>query len=205
MSGAEIALLMVVALGVIVAILSWLARRLDALHKRVINSLAVLDAQLVHRAQLAMDLATSGALDEASEVILAQAAWEAGVGGERLVGENPRQEAPTLGTLAEIATRRGADRSAAESDLTRALRTALGDDDDIAALAAHPQAAPILAELRETTYRVQLARRFHNDAVEQVLRLRRAWLVRAARLAGRASLPRKFDMDDEVFDGGPPR
>lgn len=199
---AETALVVLLAAGVIIASLSWLARRLDALHKRVVNSLAVLDAQLVHRAELAMDLVASGALDEASEVIVAQAAWQAAVHGERLVGEDPRKEAPNLGALAEITTRRGADRSSAETELTYALRAALGEQDDIAAIEANPEWHQILQELRDASYRVRLARRFHNDAVDQVLRLRGHWLVRVARLAGRAALPQRFDMDDGLFSEG---
>lgn len=204
MTIAEIALIVIIAAGIVGGVLSWLARRLDALHKRVVNSLAVLDAQLVRRAELAMDLASSGALDEASEVIVAQAAWEAGVQGERLVGADPSREAPNLGELAEMTTSRGLDRSKAETDLTIALRTALGDPADIAAIEAHEKGQRILADLRATCYRVRLARRFHNDAVEAVLRLRRSWIVRVARLAGRAALPHVFEMDDDVFEGGTP-
>lgn len=201
MSPAEITLVVLVGLGIIGGILSWLARRLDALHKRVVNSLAVLDAQLVRRADLSMDLASSGALDDASEVIVAQAAWEAGIQGERLVGEDPSREAPSLGKLAEMTTSRGVDRSVAENHLTVALRAALGDADDIAAIASHPEGKQILDDLQATCYRVQLARRFHNDAVESVLKLRRSWIVRSARLAGRAAVPYTFEMDDDVFVG----
>ncbi len=200
MSGAEIALLVIVIVGVIVAILSRLARRLDAVHKRVVNSLAVLDAQLVRRAQLAMDLASSGALDEASELIVAEAAWGAGIQGERLVGADPSREAPNLGELAAMSTSGGIDRSVAESQLTVALRTALGDGEDRRAIAGHPQGEQILSDLEVTCNRVQLARRFHNDAVESVHKLRGRWIVKTARLAGRAALPHTFEMDDGVFN-----
>lgn len=202
MSGAEITLVVLLVLGVVGAVLSWQARRLDALHKRVINSLAVLDAQLVRRAQLSMSLASSGLLDDASNVIVAQAAWEAGIEGERLVGADPSKEAPSLGELAEMTTARGADRSNAESALTVALRTALGEEEDITTLQADPEGSTILEDLRATCYRVQLARRFHNDAVASVLLLRSNWLVRSARLAGRAALPQEFTMDDDVFPQG---
>lgn len=202
MTPAEIALIILIIAGVVIGVLSWLARRLDALHKRVINSLAVLDAQLVRRAELAMKLASSGAVDDASQVIIAQAAWEAGVQGERLVGADPRREAPSLGQLAEMTTTRGLDRSDVETELTVALRAALGEGEDIDSISDHPQGGEILADLQATCYRVQLARRFHNDAVEAVHLLRRTWIVRACHLAGRAALPHTFDMDDDVFTQG---
>lgn len=196
MTPAETTLIILVLLGVLGGILSWLARRLDALHKRVVNSLAVLDAQLVRRAELAMNLASSGALDDASGLILAQAAWEAGVEGERLVGADPSREAPNLGELAAMTTSRGADRSGVENHLTAALRTAIGDEEDRRALQEDPETRDILEKLDATNYRVELARRFHNDAVESALRLRKNWVVRTARLAGRAASPHTFDMDD---------
>ena len=49
--------------------------------------------------------------------------------------------------------------------------------------------------------RVQLARRFHNDAVAQALRVRRKRVVRWARLAGHASLPVMVEIDDSVPPG----
>ncbi len=199
MSGAEVFLIVLGVVGVIAGVLVWQARRLDALHKRVVNSLAVLDAQLVQRAQIAMELASGSFLDEASKVIVSQAAWSAGIEGERLVGADPAREAPNLGKLAEMATARGIDRSRAESDLTAALRTALGEAEDLAAIRATPEGENLLERLRASCHRVQLARRFHNDAVESVLKLRSRWLVRTAHLAGRAALPHEFVMDDEVF------
>lgn len=202
MSAPGITLVVILILGVVGAFLSWVARRLDGLHKRVINSLAVLDAQLVRRAELSMELARSGSLDPASQAILAQAAWEAGIQGERLVGADPSREAATLGELAEMTTSRGVDRAATENALTSALRQALGGPADIAALTREPELADVVLQLRETCYRVQLARRFHNDAVEAVVRLRQGWLVRRARLAGRAALPHVFQMDDHVFPQG---
>ena len=202
MTPTEITLVALVIIGLLIALLSWLARRLDSLHKRVVNSLAVLDAQLVRRAELAMNLASSGAVDDASGVIIAQAAWEAGVQGERLVGADPQREAPSLGQLAEMTTTRGLDRSKVDTDLTVALRTALGGQEFLDDIRQHPQGGEILEQLKATCYRVELARRFHNDAVQAVLNLRRRWIVRIFRLAGRAALPHAFDMDDRVFGEG---
>ena len=46
--------------------------------------------------------------------------------------------------------------------------------------------------------RVQLARRFHNDAVTDVRRVRRKTVVRLFRLAGHADLPATVEFDDEL-------
>jgi pyridoxal 5'-phosphate synthase pdxS subunit len=46
--------------------------------------------------------------------------------------------------------------------------------------------------------RVQLARRFHNDAVTDVQRVRRKRVVRWFRLAGYAALPRTVEFDDDL-------
>ena len=45
---------------------------------------------------------------------------------------------------------------------------------------------------------MQLARRFHNDAVTDVRRVRRKRVVRWFRLAGHAEMPRTFEIDDEL-------
>ena len=50
--------------------------------------------------------------------------------------------------------------------------------------------------VRQVQYRIQLARRFHNDAVVQIHQIRRLGLVRVFRLAGYAPLPSTFEMDD---------
>ena len=44
---------------------------------------------------------------------------------------------------------------------------------------------------------MQLARRFHNDAVTDVRRVRRKRVVRSFRLAGHAELPQTFEIDDD--------
>lgn len=202
MSLAEILLIIILALGLIGGALIWQARRLDSLHKRVVSSLAVLDAQLVKRAQISMRLAASDVLDEASKVIISQAAWGAGIEGERLVGSDPVSQTASLGKLAELTTSRSIDRAHAESELTVALRTALGEADDVTNLAPQCADAELLGELQASCHRVRLARKFHNDAVESVRKLRSRWLVRTARLAGHAALPHEFVMDDEVFVEG---
>ncbi|HET8601625.1 MAG TPA: hypothetical protein VFL99_14955 [Segeticoccus sp.] len=169
----------VVAIAVLVAIawyLSYSAARLDRLHARVEGSLSALDAQLVRRAEATLELAGTGALDPASSLILASAATESLETGEA---------DPTA-------------RSAVESNLTRALELALvpevvrqvGQGDELGREA--------LERVRAATQRVQLARRFHNEAVVDVRRIRRKKVVRWARLAGHAELPRTVEFDDEL-------
>jgi hypothetical protein len=78
----------------------------------------------------------------------------------------------------------GADRSAVESDLSRAIR-------------ATPQVAAV-PEMSIAARKVMLARQFHNDAVRDLLALRRKWLVRTLHLYGRAKAPEyvEFDADE---------
>ncbi len=77
-----------------------------------------------------------------------------------------------------------ADRAALESELSRALRAApeIAGIDDVAIAAR----------------KVMLARQFHNDAVRDLLALRRTWLVRVLHLYGRAKAPAyvEFDADE---------
>jgi hypothetical protein len=64
-----------------------------------------------------------------------------------------------------------------------------------------PEAA---AELREAAARVQVARRFYNDAVRDTRTLRARRMPRALRLAGRVELPQFFDIDDTEPPAAPP-
>ena len=52
--------------------------------------------------------------------------------------------------------------------------------------------------MRATGLRVQLARRFHNEAVTDVRRVRRKATVRWFRLAGYAELPKTVEFDDAM-------
>ena len=55
--------------------------------------------------------------------------------------------------------------------------------------------------MKATGLRVQLGRRFHNDAVTDVRRVRRKWVVRVFRLAGHAAMPRTVEFADELPPG----
>lgn len=57
--------------------LSYSAARLDRLHAQVEGALSTLDAHLVRRAEAALELANTGALDPASALLVAAAASEA--------------------------------------------------------------------------------------------------------------------------------
>jgi len=153
--------------------LSGLAGRLHRLHLRVEAAAASLDAQLARRAVAALETATSGLLDVASSVLIAQAAHAAQSAGP-------------------------ADREGAESELSQSLRATL-DGGALAAGSAPGEGE--LGALVATSQRVVLARRFYNDAVAATIRLRRQRLVRYLRLAGSAPMPRTFEMDDEPLTG----
>lgn len=154
--------------------LSWTAGRLDRLHARIDAARAALDAQLLRRASVAQEVATSGVFDPAASMVLYQAAHTA-----RQAEEEQRE--------------------VAESELSQALRAVFADDAQVAALGAAPGGDEALAELAAAVRRVPMARRFHNDAVRAARALHRHRKVRWFRLAGHAPFPLAFEMDD-----GPP-
>lgn len=169
---------------------SWRASRLDRLHNRVEAARTALDLALVRRAAAASELASSGLLDPATSLLLADA-----VRRVRAVGP--------------------AERDLAESDLTRALRATLGDPDfrdelagdegdegddgdDDGPGAASGGAGELVAEVEAAAQQVFIARKFYNDLAGRTVYARRRPLARALRLAGRAPLPGFFDMDDAM-------
>lgn len=83
----------------------------------------------------------------------------------------------------------------------RAAENALGRG--VARLLAEcPLPADVAEELRETATRVQVARRFYNDAVRDTRTLRERRMPRLFRLAGRREMPQFFDIDDSVPAAG---
>lgn len=189
-------LTLVVAAALLVGLwLVWFsASRLDRLHRKVGASRAVLDNQLVRRASACAELAGSGLLDPASAILLGEAAWQA-----LLAGAAP-DEVPDVGALDPEVPLGGThlDRDLAESELSATVRAVLADDADVEALQAEPYGAELLDALAAAWYRVQLARRFHNEAVAQTRRVRRKSLVRLLRLHGRAPLPLSVEIDDAM-------
>lgn len=204
MTWSEIA---VVVVAVVLVLLWWVwtaANRLDRLHRKVATSRAALDNQLVRRASVAAEVAASGLLDPVSSVLVTEAAWaalwaggsdEAGLPGPTVAGGPPLVAAggPPDGPV---------DRDQAESELSRTLRTAL-DEHEVEELGTSPLGEELVGALVASWYRVQLARRFHNEAVAQTQRMRRKALVRLLRLHGHAPVPATVEIDDawpEAFD-----
>jgi hypothetical protein len=171
-----ISLIVIAAVAMAVVYVSWRAGRLDRLHARLDTARAALDAALVRRSSVALELASSGLLDPATSVLLAQAAHEAR--SARTARELP------------------------ESDLTRAMRAAFSQPDFRALLASRQGADELLTELESAAHQVFLARKFYNDAVGVTQAARRRWLARLLRLAGNAEPPDFFEIDDSLVGPG---
>ncbi|MCL2850631.1 MAG: hypothetical protein FWE61_11425 [Micrococcales bacterium] len=188
-----IAVLIIVSLLVLWAV--WLrASRLDRLHRKVVSARAVVAAQLVRRGSVAAELATSGLLDPVSSVVLGESAWQA-----LAVSTTASTTAPDArAVLGDAASAVQPAPGPAESELTAALTELLSDDLEVERLRADPLGAELLDQLAAAWYRVQLARRIHNEAVAQALRVRRGWMVRTFHLAGHAAEPKTLELDDSM-------
>jgi hypothetical protein len=178
-----------IVVGVLLAVawyLSYSAARLDRLHTRVEGALSALDAQLVRRAEAALELANSRVLDPASSMILAGAASEC------LESQNEQATEDLLdgATFGE--------RESIESDLTTALDIALPADVVEGIRTTGGYAEDAFQRVLEASRRVNYARRFHNSAVADVRRVRSKWVVRLFRLAGHAALPSTIEFDDSL-------
>ena len=168
--------ILIIAAAILVGVyVSWRAGRLDRLHARVEAARAALDAALVRRSAVALELAAGGLLDPATSLLIASAAHDARAAGQ----------------LDERT----------QSDLTRALRAALAQPGFRADLAARSGGDEALAELEAAAHQVFLARKFYNDAVAATRSARRKWLVRLLRLAGGAPMPEFFEIDDSLVAG----
>ena len=154
--------------------LSFTASRIDRLHHRVESSRASLEEQLARRAGLAAELARRVADPH----------------GPALADAATRALAPPA-DVAELV----------QSQLTRALADAFAEPADVDGLRTDAATARLLDDLGEAAARSQMARRFHNDAVAQTQRVRRKWVVRAARLAGHAAFPQMVELDDRMPPG----
>jgi hypothetical protein len=168
--------------------LTFSATRLDRLHARVEGARSALDAQLVRRASVTLQLAASGRLDPATSLLLADAAHEA--------READIDGAAPDGGAADGSAADGLTREQAESDLTSVLRAAFADPEQVEDLRADPVGRDLLRELAAAGLRVQLARRFLNDVVRSARVVRRKRVVRYLRLAGHAPWPQTFEISD---------
>ena|SRR5690625_3545947 len=168
--------LAVAALVLLSAYVSWRAGRLDRLHTRGETAYAALDAALLRRGAVVLELASSAALEPASAVLLGDAAARA----RRAHGQGRAVREP------------------AESNLSRALRAVAEEPGFAAELAAFDgPGEDVFVEIEAAAKRVMLARRFYNDAVADIREARSSRLVRLLRLAGSAPVPEFFEMDDE--------
>lgn len=147
--------------------------RLDRLHARVDAAGAALDAQLVRRSAALLEAAA------ASSSIPSAARWQY----ERLA-----REALAVGASAPHDATRDDRRVPVENAVGRAVN-------ELARATRHPAAAD---ELREAAARVEVARRFYNDAVRDTRTLRSRRMPRVLRLAGYVPMPQFFDIDDTV-------
>jgi hypothetical protein len=158
---------------VIALYLNQTAGRLDRLHIRVDKAQASLDELLLLRSALVSELATSGLLDPATSVVMAEAAHEA------------RSAAPWS-------------RAQAQTELTQVLQAAFDDPHDVAVLRSEPAGDVLLEELADIIRRVHLAQQFLDDAVRSCVRVRSQRVVRWLRLAGRAPWPVAQSFEDQA-------
>jgi hypothetical protein len=191
---------------------SWRAGRLDRLHARVEAARTALDLALERRASAAAELASSGLLDPATSLLIAEAvqgARQANGGRPQAIADpldagadagadaGPGPGAVAAGTLALDAVR---PRDLAESDLTRALRAAFDQPGFRSSLEGRDGAEELLARVEGAAHQVFLARNFYNDRVAATTEARRRPLARVFRLAGKARQPQFFEMDDSLVD-----
>lgn len=173
----------VVVTFMVVALFGWYlsttAGRLDRLHRRIETATFALDAQLLRRSSIAIELSVAGVLDPASSEVLAETAHDA-----RLA----------IDASLDI-------RVAIESVLSEVLILALDDPEEVALLREDPLTADLIDELSAAIRRVELSRRFLNDAVLACLRIRDNYFVNWFHLAGHTPLPERWEMQDRTPDG----
>ncbi|GAA2314495.1 membrane protein [Nonomuraea roseoviolacea subsp. roseoviolacea] len=168
--------LIVLIAGIVVVLtavyVSWRAGRLDRLHIRLELAREALDAALMRRRAVVLELAGSRLLDPATSLVLAAAAHEA-----RIAGPEEREHA--------------------ESDLSGALRAAVDQERFREKLSEAPGGPDLLEELDAAVAKVVYSRRFYNNAVGVTRTAQRRWLARTLRLAGHTEFPSFFEIDDD--------
>jgi hypothetical protein len=168
---------------------SWRAGRIDRLHARVDMARVALDLTLLRRSSVAQELASSGLLDPATSLLLAEAVYGTRVAGSGGIGP-PGKEADRP-------------RDLAESDLTRALQAAFSQPDFRASLSGKDGADELLAGVEEAAHQVFVARKFYNDLAAVTRDARNRPLARVLRLSGHAPAPVFFEMDDSLIADKP--
>lgn len=172
-------------LAVLLAIgwyLSYTAVRLDRLHHRLVGTEAALDAQLVRRAEAAVEAGLGADVDPATATLLVSAAGEALEEPGRWSPERARSET----ALTEVL--RAADDALRSSSVGTAGEP-VGQADD--------EGRELVERLAGAAVRVRFARQFHNDAVRETRELHARRHVRWFRLAGHTDPPELVDFDDD--------
>lgn len=195
--------LAVALVGLLVTVyLSWTAGRIDRMHARLETARASLDAQRHRRSSVAIEIAVAGLLDPASAVLVADSAHRARAAapGEEELAENDLTRA-LMAAFAEalepVEPLEPLARSEPLDPLERPERPEPAPLDRVDARHQDP-GQDLLDELTEVGRRLQLARRFHNDAVRATGALRAHRVVRWLSLAGHAPAPRPIDFDDSI-------
>jgi hypothetical protein len=168
------------------------AHRLDRLNLRVQAAGESLRAARAGRSAAALELATSGGLDPAASLLLADAAHRA---REALDDPAPDDAGYDVDEPVGRVER-------AETDLTEAIR-AVAEQAPVEALPRGINPAEDFADLDRAGLMLTMARRLYNDAAAQCAQLHAARTVRWFRLAGHSGPPATLDFDDVVPALGP--
>lgn len=162
--------ILLIVLALLAVLLSWLASTVSRLDRLDDRVLA---ARSALDAQLVRRAAVAQSIADEHPDVLAQRADELRLAAHAALNADD------------------ASREEAENELGHVLR-AIGPG-----LNQVPQSLRV--DLRSTTERVVLARRFYNDAVRDNRQLRGQGLARLFRLATRRPLPAHFDIDDRPW------
>lgn len=154
--------------------LSSTAGRLDRLHRRIDNARISLDAALLRRGSVVAELAGALLPDPSSAMVLADASHAA----------RTAEDADDVS------------RGLAESDLTQVLAAVFDDPEAISETSEEPGGRELMADLESACRRVEMSRRFLNDAVRACRAVRQQRLAGLFRLAGHTDWPEFFEMDD---------
>ena len=151
------------------------AGRIDRLHRRIDVALISLDSHLLRRSGVTLELASSGFLDPASSVLISEAAHAARLSTDLSSTQRDR----------------------AESELTSAINAVL-DLEEVELIQGEVGGREILEECGAASRRVELSRRFLNDAVRACVQLRQQRSARWFHLAGHTPLPQTREIYDHV-------
>ena len=161
--------ILAVLITFLILYLGMTAGRIDRLHRRIDVARLSLDSHLLRRSGVTLELASSGYLDPASAVLISETAHAA-----RLSTDLSSTQ-----------------RDTAESELTAVLNAVL----DVEGPGGHQ----ILEEFEASARRVELSRRFLNDAVRACVQLRKQRSARWFHLAGHTALPHTREIYDHVL------